>query len=313
MSSAASNIADTTSDIVRTVETAENIALLVIYGSGLILNSLLLTAAFRVPQLVRNKLGKTIAMLLACFIGTSLVRMAISVLYLGWPGTYYCTTPDCSAMPSQVLGGVQMTFTVFTLVANLFLAIDRHQRVLHSREMQTRTTYCLLLVGAVLSAFFVWIFLRAPPVSPYFPQKPRGYFILLGLTFIPVAVAVVVLHLRLFRHVKRTLRSNALASPTGFVATPNDPEILSAQLLPKDPLEEYALQLSVAMPLCLAVCYIPAFCYSALRQGGVYVQWLDFAASITLALDVILSPILIMYFQRPYLEAFFNLYLCDFL
>ncbi|KAJ3006479.1 UNVERIFIED_CONTAM: hypothetical protein HDU68_004038 [Siphonaria sp. JEL0065] len=302
---------------------ANNLANLIIYLGGFILNSMLLVAVLRVPLLHKTKLCWVLLLLLVCYIGTSFTRTIVGILYLRWPLTYFCTQSDvpvdCTSIPSQVLGALQYTFVVFTLLGNLFLSIDRHTRVTKSREMSNIVMLAGLFLGALLSAAFIALFSLAPPNSPYFPHDSKGFVFLLAILYIPITVSITVLYFQIFRHVKKITRPNEVSGSflnlrtritgSGGVTNAVPDSVTTVYSQKRDPLEEYAHELSWAMTLTLAACYAPSLVYFAARAAGHELTWLSIIASIMQALDVIVSPILVLYFQRPYLQAFFNLYI----
>ncbi|KAJ3076603.1 hypothetical protein HDU98_002123 [Podochytrium sp. JEL0797] len=291
-----------TTDTTLTIQTAKNVAALFVYGAGLVLNALLLLVAAKTPSLTRNKLGASIALLLFCFLGISAIRVALSIVSL---------LGAASILMNQVLGGAQYVLVVFALVGNLLLAIDRHQRVVHSREMETSTVCAVLTVGALFSAALVTLFAIAPTTTAYYPDNYRVFIFLLGASYFPVAIACFTLYWRLFAHVRRNSKLSGTLPLRRYLlanATFSDDQSLDSNK-DNDPLEEYSVQISVAMSATLAVCYLPAMAFFIVKEVAGYQAWLDFLASIAYALETVLAPIFVMYFQRPYLEAFFDMFI----
>ncbi|KAI9340558.1 hypothetical protein BDR26DRAFT_861346 [Obelidium mucronatum] len=316
------------------IQLAKQFASLIVYLGGLILNSLLLGAVVRVPLLYKTKLCWSLILLLICFIGTSVCRSSLHIIYLRWPLTYFCDSTDgdndCTSVPSQLLGSLQYTFVVFTLVGNLFLCIDRHTRVIKSSEMSNKVVAVGLFVGSLFAAAFITLFSITPPSTPYFPKNQKVFIVVLAMLYVPVAVAITVLYYQIFRHVKKITRPQAAKDNntnalTGILANlgtritetgggmPSSTRTLTFSITPtvikRDPLEEYAHELSWAMTLTLAICYVPSLIYFGVRATGRDWLWLDFSAALIQALDTIISPILVLYFQRPYLQAFFEAYI----
>ncbi|ORY45753.1 hypothetical protein BCR33DRAFT_716385 [Rhizoclosmatium globosum] len=200
----------TPSSIAPSISLAESITCLGVYSVGLVLNSLLVGCVVVDSGLTRTRLGKTIALLLGCFVGTS------------WPEAYSCDDPigqKCSAVPAQIIGSLFYTCFVFTLAGHLL---------------------------------WLWI------------GTCGGV---------------------------EKASSEVLESPTSTLVN---------------------IDLSWTMTATLAFCYIPGIVYFGVRASGNDVIWMDFIGSLLISLDVVISPVLIMYFQRPFLESFFDLYLSKF-
>ncbi|KAJ3060994.1 hypothetical protein HDU98_003084 [Podochytrium sp. JEL0797] len=72
---------------------------------------------------------------------------------------------------------------------------------------------------------------------------------------------------------------------------------------PFNALQKHSIHLSIAMSATFAACFVPALAYYFVKLVWRGVDWLNFAASVAMAVNVVVNPALVLYFHESYWEA----------
>ncbi|KAJ3344411.1 hypothetical protein HDU83_005264 [Entophlyctis luteolus] len=283
-----------------------NIVVLVV---GILANSLVLAAILRFRHrllLPSVRLGSILLLLFVCLDGSAIVRLALTSLYIARNDVYTCQSFDCSVRVIQSLGSLHYIFVTFVLCGHALLALERYCKLLKNHDITIPQAATCLSLATLFSLVFTVFFTIAPPESPFLPQLKSWFSAIFMVAYLVVVLFVSVVYFTIYRSVRRNTRVNIflpLESSDEFV-------VHRGEVIPGKSTEDFeknALHMAVATTLAIVICYAPSAIYNCLYgMMGLYSVWLDFISAVALDIDVVLFPVVVLYFQPTLLECVFE-------